>query len=137
MTQVALIVRDALQLLGVVDANEAPEAEDAAAGVRALNLMMRAWEVDGLSMGWQDVATVTEELPAPPEAEEAITYNLALRLRPKYGVVLEADVIQQARDGLATLNAQILSTEYNRLEYPDLPYGTAQRNGSWRDGYYK
>lgn len=137
MTQVAVIARDALQLLGVVDANEAPEAEDAATAVRALNLMMRAWEVDGMSMGWQDVADVTEELPAPPEAEEAITYNLALRLRPKYGVTLEPDVIQQANDGLATLSAQIASNEYNRVEYPDLPYGTGQRNGSWRDGYYK
>lgn len=137
MTQVATIARDALQLLGVVDANEAPEAEDAATAVRALNLMMRAWEVDGMSMGWQDVADVTEELPAPPETEEAITYNLALRLRPKFGVTLEPDVIQQANDGLATLSAQIASNEYNRVDYPDLPHGTGQRNGSWRDGYFR
>jgi hypothetical protein len=34
--------------------------------IRALNLMMRRWEASGLALGWTDVASVTDDLPAPP-----------------------------------------------------------------------
>lgn len=134
MTQVATIITDALGLLRVIDANEAPEAEDAATAIRALNTMMRAWEVDGLAMGWSDVSSPSDILPAPPEAEEAIAYNLAIRLRARYGATLEPDVIKIATDGLATLSAQVLSNSYDQLSYPDLPVGVGRRCGSWIDG---
>ncbi|KRG69126.1 packaged DNA stabilization gp4 family protein [Pseudoxanthomonas dokdonensis] len=137
MTAVADIVRDALQILGVVDPNEAPEAEDEATAIRALNLMCRAWEVQGMTLGWQDVSGPGEELPAPPEAEEAIAYNLALRLRPRYGTELSADIVQQANDGLATLSAQITANTFARTEFPDLPAGVGSRFGSWRDGFFQ
>lgn len=135
MTQVAVIVKDALELLRVVDANEAPEAEDAAKAIRALNLMMRVWEVDGVAVGWMDVAAPGDELPAPPEAEEAITYNLALRLRPSFGAALEQDVVATAASSLASLTAQVLANTFERISYPDLPAGEAEPRGSWRDGF--
>lgn len=134
MTQVATIINDALGILRVLDPNEAPEAEDAASAIRALNLMMRAWEVDGLSLGWSDVSSPADTLPAPPEAEEAMTYHLAIRLRARYGAALEPDVVQLATDGLATLRAQVMANSFDRLTYPDLPAGAARRGGSYSDG---
>lgn len=135
MSQVGEVVRGALLLLRVTDATEAPEAEDAQDAIRALNLMMRAWEVEGISLGWRDVSTPADELPVPPEAEEVVTYSLALRLRPNYGVALEPDVISRAESGLAMLRAQIASNQYDRLTYDDLPVGQGQRVGAWRNGF--
>ncbi|WP_369916535.1 packaged DNA stabilization gp4 family protein [Xanthomonas sp. NCPPB 3005] len=135
MTSVATVVTDALQLLRVVDANEAPEAEDMATGIRALNMMMRVWEVEGPALGWSDVAAPGDTLPAPPEAEEAITDNLALRLRARYGAALEPDVLTRAREGLSMLRSQALTNSYARLSYPDLPEGQGCPGGTWRDGY--
>ncbi|ASL01762.1 hypothetical protein XcvCFBP7113P_16700 [Xanthomonas citri pv. vignicola] len=91
-----------------MDSNEAPEAEDFETARIALNGMMRRWEANGLALGWQSVETPAETLPAPPEAEQAIAYNLALMLRPEYGANLEPDVVQTANDGLAELRRDML-----------------------------
>lgn len=123
MTTVAVLLRDALGHLKVLDAGEAVEAEDAADGIRALNLMLRAWEADGIALGWLDVSSPADVLPVPPEAEEAIGYNLALKLRARYGVALEADVVQHATDGLATLRAMALRASFARVRCDDLPAG--------------
>ncbi|WP_372362904.1 packaged DNA stabilization gp4 family protein [Xanthomonas sp. NCPPB 1325] len=108
MTTVAQIVARSLRLLRVVDSNEAPEAEDFETARIALNGMMRRWEANGLALGWQSVENPAETLPAPPEAEQAIAYNLAMMLRPEYGANLEPDVVQTANDGLAELRRDML-----------------------------
>lgn len=124
-TTVYDIVSRALRLLGVVDAGEPLDANDAATAIAALNAMMRRWEASGISLGWSDVKQGSEDLPAPPEAEEAITYNLAVRLRPEYRVAIEPDVIQLASDGLALLRRDVLQT-----------MDTTQRTGLIRSGWY-
>lgn len=134
--QVQDVVRDALGHLGVVDANNPVREIDMRDGIRALNLMMRAWETDGVAMGWSDVNNPTDPLPAPPEAEEAIGYNLAVRLRARYRIAIDPDVIALARDGLATLSAQLQAVTYERTEYPDLPAGVRGIGYGWRSGYY-
>lgn len=129
MTQVSAIVRDALLHLRVQDAAEAVDAQAMQDGIRALNAMLQRWEADGVSLGWTDVAAPTDTLPAPTEAEEAISYNLAVRLRARYGVALDADVIQMATDGLAALRADVIANSHSRLSYDDLPVGVGQRCG--------
>jgi hypothetical protein len=114
-------VRDALGHLRVLDANEAVEAEDARDAIRALNLMMARWEANGLALGWTDVASVTDDLPAPAEAEEAIGYNLALKLRARYNATLDQDTVAHANDGLAALRADVAMRDASRLSYDDLP----------------
>lgn len=108
MANVADIIRAALGHLRVIDAMEAVEAEDSRDAIQALNRMMRRWEADGVNLGWSDVDNPDDLLPAPPEAEEAIGYNLALRLRANYGATLDQDVVQFAQDGLASLKADCL-----------------------------
>lgn len=125
MSTVAALVRDALQHLRVLDADEAPEGADMADAIRALNLMMRRWEANGLALGWADVSTPAETLPAPPEAEEAMGYNLAVKLRARYGVSIDPDVIQLATDGLAVLRR-------DRMVASPL---TFDRSGSYYDVY--
>lgn len=105
MSKVGEVVQDALQYLGVLDAAGPVSAEDMQTGIRQLNMMMRRWEANLLSLGWNDVDNPDEDMPVPPEAEEAIGYNLALRLNARFKVPLGeiADVIELARSGYATL----------------------------------
>jgi hypothetical protein len=103
MSQVNDIVRDALGHLRVLDANGVVKPLDMRDAIRALNVMMRRIEANGLALGWSDVSEPTDELPLPPEAEEAIGYNLAVRLRAKYGCEIEPDVIQMASAGMEAL----------------------------------
>lgn len=138
MTQAISIIRDALQYIRVADANAVLDENDTADALRALNQMMRTLEVDGLSLGWQDVPAAADEMPTPPEADEAIGYGLAVRLAPRYGVQPDAATAQMAASTLAVLRANVLSNLYERCSYDDLPRGDAQRpGGGWRAGFYR
>lgn len=103
MTQVNDIVRDALGHLRVLDANAPVKPVDMRDAIRAMNLMLRRWEANGLALGWSDVSEPTDTLPLPPEAEEAVGYNLAVRLRARYGVQIDPDIVALASAGLSAL----------------------------------
>lgn len=129
MAQVQTIVNRSLRLLGMLDANESPEAVDTQTAIEALNALMVRWEADGVALGWSAVSSGSDTLPAPPEAEMPIAYNLAVVLRPEYGVALAPDVIAMARDGLSRLLADVHNVGYARLDL-ELPQGESQRTNS-------
>lgn len=108
MTTAANIVARALRLLRVLDPNEATEAEDFETARVAMNSMLRRWEANGLALGWQDIENPADEMPIPAEAEQAVTFNLALTLRPEYGVSLDPDVVAMAQEGLSELRRDVL-----------------------------
>lgn len=107
MTQVASLVRDALGHLGVLDANGAVAAIDMRDSIRALNLLMRRFEADGLPMGWSDVEEGADTLPLPAEAEEAVGYHLAIRLAPRYRVALTPEIFAMALLGMTSLQRDV------------------------------
>lgn len=86
MTTTAKLVGRSLRLIQVIDARQPVRDADMQTATLALNAMMRRWEADGISLGWQPVQNPSDELPIPEEAEEAVAYNLAVRLAPEYGV---------------------------------------------------
>lgn len=126
MTTVAETVRDALSHLQVVDAVQPVKPQDMSDGIRALNQMMARWEADGVSLGWVPVSNPSDTLPVPPEAEETIAYNLALRMSARYGGEVDPVVAGFAGEGLLRLLADIASRDGARIEY-DLPAGENQR----------
>lgn len=107
MTAVSKIVRDALIVLGVRDAQQPINASDMEDGIRVLNLMLRRWEANGLTLGWTDVTNPSDEAPLPPEAEEPVINNLAIRLRSRYQDSIERDVLELARQGLQALQRDV------------------------------
>ena len=115
MATVQDIVSRSLRLLRVLDANAAPKAQDMADAIVALNSMMQRWEADGTALGWSPVANPADTLPAPIEAEEAISYSLAVRLRPEYGATLDPDVIGIAQAGRDALYRDVLVAAPLRL----------------------
>lgn len=137
MTQAIDIVRDALGHLRVVDSTDVPADQDVVDALRALNNMVTAWESEGLAMGWQDITQPEQELPTPPEFDEALGYNLATRLRAKYGVTLDQDVLGFAQSGLGMIRAAVAASRHDRIAYDDLPRGESQPNiYGWRAGFY-
>jgi hypothetical protein len=131
MTQVSAIIRGALLDALVLDPTQAVKAQDSEDAIRALNLMMRRWEADGIALGWADVAAPADTLPVPPEAEQAIQHNLAVLLQPRYGLPLNPVLVAFARDGKACVMADVAACDAARLDY-DLPLGSNSR----RYGYF-
>lgn len=135
MTTVAQVIRTALGHLGVQDPRQPVKAEDARDCMEGMNNMIRRWEADGVSIGWQDVTSVDDEMPVPPEAIEAIGFNLAVKMRAHFRAVLEVDVVTFAAQGLSALSADVLANQYERVSYDDLPAGNNQQRYGWREAY--
>lgn len=133
-TKVVDILRAALGHLRVIDAHEALDAVQSRDGIIALNGMMNTWEAEGLPMGWSDVDQPTDDMPTPHEADEAIGYNLAVRLRAAYNASLDPDVVALANSGRSMLQAQVTSSTFVRMCYPDLPCPSSRRFGGWHEG---
>ena len=76
------IIRDALGLIGVLSEVESLSAEQASHGLRTLNDMLYAWEVDGLAAEYYPQTDVNDEFPVDDVA--CVKYNLAIELAPYY-----------------------------------------------------
>ncbi len=116
MSKVSEIVAGALGLLRVLDATEAPEAEDMETGIFTLNQMMIRWEANGYSVGWSPISNPADEMPNVPEADEAIMYNLAVKLRPRYGVSIDPDVFEEARRLKSDVLADVFASSPMEME---------------------
>ncbi|SET91307.1 packaged DNA stabilization gp4 family protein [Stenotrophomonas indicatrix] len=116
MATVAEIVSGALGLLRVLDATEAPEAEDMETAISALNMMMVRWEANGYSVGWSPVSSPADVMPNVPEADEAIMYNLAVKLRPRYGVSIDPDVFADASRLKSDVLADVFASSPMEME---------------------
>jgi len=93
-----------------------PDTMSMDGAIMALNSMVQRWEANGTALGWWPVTAVTDTLPAPPEAVEAIVYNLAVKLRSEYGASLDPDTVQFAREGIAALERDRLTEMPLRLK---------------------
>lgn len=138
MTTTATLVGRSLRLIQVIDARQPVKAADMQTAIEALNAMVRRFEADGLALGWQPVANPSDELPLPPEAEEAVAYNLAVRLAPEYGVDVSPVVASAAVQGMNDLlRDQMVATPIQPLL--DVPTPSERRGAdltaaSWRAG---
>jgi hypothetical protein len=101
--------------------------------VQALNAMCRRWEADGNAFGWNDVPDAQATLPAPPELEACLAFNLAVEIAAEYGAQIPAVVATRAVDLLADLRRDVMVA--NPIEpILDVPRPTG-RNGAWRLGF--
>jgi hypothetical protein len=131
MTTAYQVVNRALRLLQVIDPAQAPSDLDYETGQTALNAMLTRWEASGTAMGWQNVANPSDVLPTPPEAEEAIVYQLALRLAPEYGINPMPAVVEGASRFLADLLRDRV-VEMPLRQTPDVPLpGAFMWRGNW------
>jgi hypothetical protein len=103
MSTVLQIISRSLRLIAVIDARTTPAAEESADALVALNAMVTRWEANGLALGWANADSTNDTLAAPLEAEDAIAFNLALKLAPEYGVTPSPRVEMDARESLAAL----------------------------------
>ncbi len=85
MTTVLDVITRAHRKLGISGQGETLTAEMADEGLDALNDMMEAWALQGVSRVHRTLA-LSEEFPMAPRFVEGATYLLASRLGPNYEV---------------------------------------------------
>jgi len=92
------VINDALQEILVQAAEQPIETVDFQTARRYLNRMMTTVPFNGL--GYTTITEPLELVTVPDAAIEGIISNLAKRMLTTYGVVLTAELMQNAKDGL-------------------------------------
>lgn len=127
MTTVSKIVSRALRLIQVIDPSQTVKDQDMETGIEALNAMMQRLEANLLSLGWSPVASPSDTVPLPVEAEQAIAYALAVILAPEYGVSPLPAVTQMANNGMNDLlRDQAVATPIQPILDAPIPGGRRQ-----------
>lgn len=103
MALVLDLLNNAFGHLRVIAVGETLEASEASLAIGVLNSMMARLEANGIALGWSPVANVAETLPVPDQAIEPLGYLLASRLRSRYGVALDPDVVEGANTAMSQL----------------------------------
>lgn len=119
------IIDRALLLIGAKVKGQASAADDVADALIALNTMLRRWEAKGIGMGWTELSGASLNISIPTEAEEAVAYNLAIRLAPEYGRSVSQEVATIADDGYRALLNDAIPTPRSDTGLPrsDTNYG--------------
>lgn len=135
MTAVADFVKDALLLIQQGSPTQPTKAADLASGIRALNRLMARNEADSIALGWAPVASGSDTLPLPLEAEQAILYALAVQMAPQYGVIPLPEVHRGAWVGASDLaRDQAVATPVEPIVMVPVPSESKAHTGGLTQG---
>ena len=101
------IVTRALRRLRVIPSGGTPSAEDLSDGTEALTAMINAWEAEGLT---------GDVLPLDARFEQGVVAMLAKRLAPEFGVEVDPDLRQDAKEGWDQISAAFFAVPASRFD---------------------
>jgi hypothetical protein len=104
--------------IGALAAGESLEAQQATDGLAELNRMLSSWSTEGL-MGFEVFASPIDldtEIELPPGYEDAIIYNLSVRLAPEYGKPMRADLVGLAMDSKANVKRSNMTPQIMEVD---------------------
>jgi hypothetical protein len=107
------LATDALFSIGVIDANEAPSAEQGVKALRNLNQVMASLAGDGIDLGYAPTTTITDDIAIPLEDQATIIALLAKKEASARGIPLPDEVRETADNGYARMlrNSLLLSMQ--------------------------
>lgn len=131
MTTANDVISMALGLILVRSADTPLEPNELQDAIRQLNFMMASWN---LPVGYTEVSVPNDEITTPDFSHDAMAQNLAVRLAPSFGKVVDPDLRQNAKtamDDLLRIVVTITPTQYPQT----LPQG-AGNTRRWRSTFY-
>lgn len=106
------IIRRALRILTVIDAQEALDANIAQDALETLNAILAEWHEAGLGLPDYSLASITDTLASDAADSEAIAYELALRLAPEYGCPMSPEAAAVGRRAMFHLRSRYLAVSH-------------------------
>ena len=84
MAKAGQVVNRALSLILVQPDEAAIQPSESKAAIEVLNDMMAEWDMNGISIGYSVVTSLSNDLTVPDYALAAMKSNLAVRLAPEF-----------------------------------------------------
>jgi hypothetical protein len=109
------------------------EANETAQGIFQLNNMMASWS---LALGYTKVTSMSDTLTTPDYAIDAMVQNLAVRLAPSFGGMVDADLRENARQSKKDMLRQAVRIGPAKLP-STLPRGTGNTRVFQNSAFYQ
>lgn len=119
-TTAAKIIRRALLILNVIDAEEAAEAIESQDALDILNAMLAEWYEAGVGLHDYVLTGITDTLATDAADSEAIAYQLAARLAPEYNAQLSPAALEIAQATFSRLRMRYFQP--GTVDFTDLPW---------------
>ena len=113
------IVRRALKLATVIDAQESIDANDAADALESLNGLLAEWHFAGIGLPDYSLATLETELSSDAADRDALAYALAERIAPEYGKELSPLIMKSASESMSRLRLRYFQP--GKTRFAELP----------------
>ena len=133
MTTTSEVVTAALGLT-LTRAGDIPlEANETEQGIFQLNTMMASWN---LALGYTKVSSTSDTITVPDYAIDAIVQNLAVRLAPAFGGLVDADLRENARQAKKDMLRQVVRIGPAKLP-STLPRGSGNTRSLRSSTFYE
>lgn len=106
------IIRRALRLIGVLDAQTSIEAVDYADALDTLNAMLAEWHESGMGLPDYKFSSITDPISTDAADREAVAYSLALRLAPEYGINISPALVAAGQVTLFRMRSRYFSPKH-------------------------
>ena len=113
------IIRRAMRLIGVLDANEAVEASESADALDTLNALFAEWRGSGIPVPDYGVELPGTELTLDLADREAVAYKLAMRISPEFGTSLSPEARESMNESWGRL--QLRYFQPGKANFSELP----------------
>lgn len=123
-------IEDALAEIGIASYVFDVEAEQLNNALHKLDSMMATWNYKGIRVGYPlpsspDGSNINQQTNVPDSANEAIVLNLAVRLSPSYGKVVQIETKALAKEAYNVLLS--LATMPKEISLGTLPKGAGHK----------
>jgi hypothetical protein len=130
------LIEDALSEISVRAAEVPLTSDEMSTGIRYINRMFTALEVNGVSLGFTKITSPSDEVTIPDGVVEGAVPMLAVRLAKQFQMPVSADLFTRAQNGFRTMVK--LTVRVGPSEFPaNLPIGSGNEwSGSWNPRFY-
>jgi hypothetical protein len=106
------LIARAMRLIGAIDPNQALEANMAQDALDTLNAMLAEWHEAGIGLPEYQLTSLFDTLSTDNADREAISYQLALRIAPEYGLAPSELVFRQAMESFYRLRSRYFTASH-------------------------
>ena len=108
------VAQRALRIIGVAAHDDPVGDAEAAIAITSLNAMLKGWEAHSVDVNHDTDYTLSstfETATLTSKYEDAVTYCLAKKVAPEFGVSLTSEAARDAMDGWSIIQANFLTSE--------------------------
>ena len=117
------IVTASLKKIGAIAPGDSISASEADDGIAELNRMLSSWSTEELMNleAFIETLALDTEIVMPAGYEDAMVYNLAVRLAPDYGKQVSADIAAMAMETKGNVKRSNHRSSYLEVDAALLP----------------